>query len=148
MLGKKISRRTVIKAAAAAGALQLTGPFIISARGEEPVKIGLDNPLTGTYAAVGGNELHGCELAVEQINAKGGILGRPVKLLVEDSTSGDAGTAVQKARKLIERDNVNFLLGNVNSALALAMADVSSEKGVLHIVPGGHTDAVTGKTCH
>ncbi|HTS83835.1 MAG TPA: ABC transporter substrate-binding protein [Usitatibacter sp.] len=142
------SRRTVIKAAAAAGALQLTGPFIISARGEEPVKIGLDNPLTGTYAAVGGNELHGCELAIEQINAKGGILGRPVKLLVEDSTSGDAGTAVQKARKLIERDNVNFLLGNVNSALALAMADVSSEKGVLHIVPGGHTDAVTGKTCH
>jgi len=142
------SRRTVIKAAAAAGALQLTGPFIISARGEEPVKIGLDNPLTGTYAAVGGNELHGCELAVEQINAKGGILGRPVKLLVEDSTSGDAGTAVQKARKLIERDKVNFLLGNVNSALALAMADVSNEKGVLHIVPGGHTDAVTGKTCH
>jgi len=142
------SRRTVIKAAAAAGALQLTGPFIISARGEEPVKIGLDNPLTGTYAAVGGNELHGCELAVEQINAKGGILGRPVQLLVEDSTSGDAGTAVQKARKLIERDKVNFLLGNVNSALALAMADVSSEKGVLHIVPGGHTDAVTGKTCH
>jgi branched-chain amino acid transport system substrate-binding protein len=148
LLGKKISRRTVIKAAAAAGALQLTGPFIISARGEEPVKIGLDNPLTGTYAAVGGNELHGCELAVEQINAKGGILGRPVQLLSEDSTSGDAGTAVQKARKLIERDKVNFLLGNVNSALSLAMAEVSNEKGVIHVVPGGHTDAVTGKSCH
>jgi branched-chain amino acid transport system substrate-binding protein len=145
---KGISRRTIIKAAAATGALQLTGPFIISARGEEPVKIGLDNPLTGTYAAVGGNELHGCELAVEQINAKGGILGRQVQLLSEDSTSGDAGTAVQKARKLIERDKVNFLLGNVNSALSLAMADVSNEKGVIHVVPGGHTDAVTGKSCH
>ena len=82
------------------------------------------------------------------MNAKGGILGRQVQLLVEDSTSGDAGTAVQKARKLIERDNVNFLLGNVNSALSLAMADVSSEKRILHIVPGGHTDAVTGATCH
>jgi branched-chain amino acid transport system substrate-binding protein len=148
LLEKKVSRRSVLKAAAAAGALQVTGPFIISARGEEPVKIGLDNPLTGTYAAVGKNELNGCELAIEQINAKGGILGRPVQLLVEDSTSGDAGTAVQKARKLIERDKVNFLLGNVNSALSLAMADVSSEKGVLHIVPGGHTDAVTGKSCH
>jgi branched-chain amino acid transport system substrate-binding protein len=148
LLAKKISRRNVIKAAAAAGALQVTGPFIISARGEEPVKIGLDNPLTGTYAAVGKNELNGCELAIEQINAKGGILGRSVQLLVEDSTSGDAGTAVQKARKLIERDKVDFLLGNVNSALALAMADVSNEKGVIHIVPGGHTDAVTGKTCH
>ena len=43
---------------------------------------------------------------------------------------------------------MNFLLGNVNSALALAMAQVSNEKGVLHIVPGGHTDAITGATCH
>jgi branched-chain amino acid transport system substrate-binding protein len=148
LLAKKISRRSVIKVAAAAGALQMTGPFIISARGEEPVKIGLDNPLTGTYAAVGKNELNGCELAIEQINAKGGIVGRPVQLLVEDSTSGDAGTAVQKARKLIDRDQVNFLLGNVNSALSLAMADVSNEKKVIHIVPGGHTDAVTGASCH
>jgi branched-chain amino acid transport system substrate-binding protein len=148
LLGKKVSRRTVIKAAAAAGALQLTGPFIISARGEEPVKIGFDTPLTGTYAAVGKNEEIGASLAVEQMNAKGGILGRPVQLLSEDSTSGDAGTAVQKARKLIDRDKVNFLMGNVNSALTLAMAEVSNEKGVLHVVTGGHTDAVTGKSCH
>src|SRR4029077_9354370 len=144
----KVSRRTVIKAAAAATALQFTGPFIINARGEEPVKIGLDNPLTGTYAAVGKNELIGCQLALEQINAKGGIVGRQAQLLVEDSTSGDAATAVQKARKLIDRDKVDFLLGNVNSALSLAMADVSNEKRILHIVPGGHTDAVTGAPCH
>ncbi len=55
---------------------------------------------------------------------------------------------MEKARKLIDRDQVNFLLGNVNSALAMAMAQVSSEKGVLHVVPGGHTDAVTGTSCH
>src|SRR6185312_2098530 len=78
----------------------------------------------------------------------GGILGRPVELVIEDSTSGDAGVAVQKARKLIDGDKVNFLLGNVNSALSLAMAQVSNEKGILHIVPGGHTDAVTGSSCH
>jgi branched-chain amino acid transport system substrate-binding protein len=143
-----ISRRTIIKGAAAASGILLTAPFRKAAGAGEPVKIGLDNPLTGTYAAVGKNELLGCQLAVEQINAKGGILGRPVELLVEDSTSGEAGTAVQKARKLIERDKVNFLLGNVNSALALAMAQVSHEKGVLHIVPGGHTDAITGTKCH
>ena len=68
--------------------------------------------------------------------------------MVEDSTSGDAGTAVQKARKLIESDKVDFLLGNVNSALSLAMAQVSNEKGILQIVPGGHTDAITGASCH
>ena len=145
---KNVSRRTVLKTAAAAGVLQLGAPFIRKASAAEPVLIGLDNPLTGTYAINGKNEMTGCELAIEQINAKGGILGRPVKLLSEDSTSGDAGTAVQKARKLIERDKVNFLLGNVNSALALAMAQVSNEKRVLHIVPGGHTDAITGATCH
>jgi branched-chain amino acid transport system substrate-binding protein len=143
-----VGRRKVLQAAGAAALTQLTPPFIISARGEQTVKLGLDNPLTGTYAATGKNELNGCELAIEQINAKGGILGRRAELLIEDSSSGDAGTAVQKARKLIDRDKVNFLLGNVNSALSLAMAQVSNEKGVLHIVPGGHTDAVTGATCH
>ena len=144
----RVNRRTVIKTAALAGVAQIASPFVITARAADEVKIGLDNPLTGTYAAVGKNELSGCQLALEQINAKGGILGRKAELLVEDSTSGDAGTAVQKARKLIDRDKINFLLGNVNSALALAMAGVSSEKGILHIVPGGHTDAITGTTCH
>ncbi len=142
------NRRKVLKAAAAFGAAQLSAPFVITARAEETVKIGLDNPLTGTYAALGKNEEWGAKLAVEQMNAKGGILGRQVELLSEDSTSGDAGTAVQKARKLIERDKVNFLLGNVNSGLSLAMAQVSNEKNILHVVPGGHTDAVTGEKCH
>jgi branched-chain amino acid transport system substrate-binding protein len=80
-LETKISRRRLIQAAAATA---LTGPYIISARGEQPVKMGYDDPLTGTYAAVGKNELIGCQLAVEQINKKGGILGRPVELVVED----------------------------------------------------------------
>ena len=143
-----LSRRTILTGAASLGALQIASPFVVKSLADEPVKIGLDNPLTGTYAAVGKNELIGCQLAVEQINAKGGILGRKAELLVEDSTSGDAATAVQKARKLIDRDKIDFLLGNINSALALAMAGVAAEKGVLHIVPGGHTDAITGATCH
>ena len=142
-----LDRRTVIKAGAALGVTQIAAPFVISARGETPIKIGVDNPLTGTYAAPGKNENTGMQLAVDQLNAKNGILGRKVELLIEDSTSGDAGTAVQKARKLIERDNVDFLVGNVNSALAQAMAQVSNEKGILHIVPGGHTDGITGVNC-
>ena len=147
IITRPIDRRTLLKTAAAAGVLQIASPFVTSARAADNIKIGLDNPLTGTYAAPGKNEEIGCNLAVEQINAKGGILGRKIELLSEDSTSGDAGAAVQKARKLIERDNVNLLVGNVNSGLAQAMAQVSNEKGVLHIVPGGHTDPITGKDC-
>src|SRR5215470_1820553 len=141
-------RRALLKAGLALGATQFAAPFVITARAADTVKIGLDNPITGTYAALGKNELTGAQLAIEQVNAAGGIQGRQVELLFEDSTSGDAGTAVQKARKLIERDNVNFLVGNINSALSLALAEVSNEKGVLHIVPGGHTNPVTGKSCH
>ncbi len=143
-----VKRRTILKAGLALGAMQVASPFVTKSLADEPVKIGLDNPATGTYAALGKNELIGCQLALEQINAKGGILGRKVELLVEDSTSGDAGTAVEKARKLIDRDQVNFLLGNINSALAAAMANVSYEKGVFHVVPGGHTDPITGANCH
>ena len=143
-----IDRRRLVKTGAALAAAQFASPFVIRARAADAVRIGLDNPLTGTYAAPGKNELIGCQMALDEINAKGGILGRPVELVVEDSTSGDAGQAVQKARKLIEGDKVDFLLGNVNSALALAMAQVSNEKGILHIVPGGHTDAITGASCH
>jgi branched-chain amino acid transport system substrate-binding protein len=142
-----LNRRTLVKAGAAFGLAQLAAPFVVSARGDAPLKIGLDDPLTGTYAAIGKNELIGCQLAVDQLNAKNGILGRKIELLVEDSTSGDAGAAVQKARKLIERDNVDLLIGNVNSALAIAIAQVSNEKGVLHIVPGGHADPITGMDC-
>ncbi len=103
-----VQRRTILKAGLAIGAMQVASPFVVKSLADEPVKIGLDNPLTGTYAALGKNELIGAQLAVEQINAKGGILSRKVELLVEDSTSGDAGTAVEKARKLIDRDKVRF----------------------------------------
>jgi len=143
-----VSRRDLVKAGAAIASANLAAPFIATARAADAIKIGLDNPLTGPYAALGKNELIGCQLALEEINAKGGILDRQTELIVEDSTSGDASVAVQKARKLISGDKVDFLLGNLNSALALAMAEVSNQKSILHIVPGGHTDAVTGKSCH
>lgn len=142
------SRRSLLKTAALAGAAQIASPYVVTAWAADTVKIGMDDCLTGTYAATGKNEVIGAQLAVEELNAKGGILGRQVELLVEDSTSGDAGTAVQKARKLIDRDNVNFILGNVNSALAQAIANVAYEKKVIHVVPGGHTDSITGSNCH
>jgi branched-chain amino acid transport system substrate-binding protein len=145
-LDTKVGRRTLLKGAAAVGALQVASPFLITARGETPIKIGMVDPLTGVYAAVAQNEVIGVKLAVEQINAKGGVLGRQLELLVEDSAN-DVGTGVQKTRKLIERDEVSFIIGDVNSGIAQAIAQVTAEKKVLHIVSGGHTDGITGKDC-
>ncbi|HEV8014271.1 MAG TPA: ABC transporter substrate-binding protein [Stellaceae bacterium] len=142
-----IHRRTILKAGVAAGALQLAAPYIVKAQGELPIKIGVDNPLTGIYTALGKNENIGMALAAEQANAKGGILGRQIQLIVEDSTSDKTDVAVQKARKLIQSDKVDFLIGNVNSSQAIAIAQVAAELKTPHIVPGGHADAVTGSSC-
>src|SRR5881275_2046982 len=141
-----LNRRTILKTGAAVAAVQLTSPFIIKARGETPVRIGMVDPLTGVYAALAQGEVVGAKFAAEEINKKGGILGRPIELLVEDSAN-DVGAGVQKTRKLIDRDNVNVILGDVNSGIAYAMSQVTNDKKVFHIVPGGHTDPITGTNC-
>src|ERR1700730_10347597 len=115
----KIPRRSILKAGLATAALQITSPFIIKARGEAPVKIGMVDPLTGGYAAIARGEVDGAQYAIEQVNKAGGIVGRQVDLLVEDSAN-DVGTGVQKTRKLIERDEVDMIFGGVNSSIAYA----------------------------
>jgi branched-chain amino acid transport system substrate-binding protein len=146
MSTRDLRRRTLLKAGAAAAILPLSRPFVISARAADNVKIGMIDPITGVYSAPAASEVEGAKFAVAELNKKGGILGRQVELLVEDSAN-DVGTGVQKARKLIDRDQVNFILADVNSAIAYAVAGVTNEKKILHIVPGGHTDPITGKDC-
>lgn len=146
MTESRVGRRTILKAGAVIGALPLASPFIIQARGEAPIKLGMVNPITGVYSGPAVDEVEGAKYALEQVNKSGGILGREVQLLVEDSAN-DVGTGVQKTRKLIDRDQVDFVLGDVNSAIAYAMAGVTSEKKKLHLVPGGHTDPITGSDC-
>ncbi|MGC8476370.1 MAG: ABC transporter substrate-binding protein, partial [Acetobacteraceae bacterium] len=142
-----VGRRTLIKSGAALGAMSLAGPAIIKARGETPIKLGWIDPITGSLSAPAVSEVEGAKYAVSILNKKGGILGRPVELLVEDSAN-DVGTGVAKARKLIDRDHVDVIFGDVNSGIAYAIAGVTSQKGVFQIVPGGHTDQITGKDCH
>ncbi len=143
----RIPRRTILRAGVAAGALQITSPFIVTALGDTPVKLGMVNPLTGVLSALAQSEVDGAKYAEAEINKKGGILGRPVQLLIEDSAN-DVGTGVQKTRKLIDRDQVDAIFGDVNSGIAAAIGQVTNEKKVFHIVPGGHTDSITGKDCH
>jgi branched-chain amino acid transport system substrate-binding protein len=139
-------RRRVLQGAAVVAGAQLAAPFLISARGEVPVKIGMVDEMTGPASMLGTSEHQGALLAVDEINAKGGILGRKVELLLEDSAS-DTGVGVQKAIKLIDRDKVNVLLSDPNSGIAYAQTQVTYQKGVLNILPGAHTDPMTGKAC-
>jgi branched-chain amino acid transport system substrate-binding protein len=141
-------RRTIVKAGAAVGVSTLFSPPILSyAQGETPIKIGMHDPFTGTYAAEGEIEKRGALMALDEVNKKGGINGRKVQLVTEDE-GANAGLAAQKAHKLIEQDKVDFLMGAVSSATALSVNQVAHEKGMLYMVTGGHTDPVTGTQCH
>ena len=80
-----LHRRTFVQASLALGASQAIGaPFIVRALGDEPVKIGMVNPLTGVLSALAQSEVDGARYAEAEINKKGGILGRQVELLVEE----------------------------------------------------------------
>jgi branched-chain amino acid transport system substrate-binding protein len=144
----KFSRRRVVQVGAALAASTLSSPPILTyAQGETPIKIGMHDPLTGTYAAEGESEVRGANMALAEINAKGGMLGRKIQLIVEDDAA-NAGLAAQKATKLIDQDKVSLLMGAVSSATALSVNQVAHDKGMLYMVTGGHTDPVTGSQCH
>jgi branched-chain amino acid transport system substrate-binding protein len=142
-----LQRRTILKAGVALGATQVMSPFVVKALGETPVKVGWVNSLSGTYAALGTSQLNGAKIALEEINAKGGIIGRQVQILPEDSAA-NVGTATVKVNKLVDQDHVDFVAGSVSSAVALAESHAAFLKGKLYISVGGHVDTVTGKECH
>ena len=141
-----VPRRSMLKAGLAWTTCAVASPFPISARAETPVKVGMVEPLTGAYAALAEAEVTGARVGIEEINRGGGILGRQVELRVADSAN-DITAGVQKTYELIEHDRVDFITGNVNSAVALAMTRVTAEKRKLHIVTGAHIDEVTGSLC-
>ena len=141
-----VGRRTVLKTGLALGVLEVASPFPIRALGEQPVKVGMVEPLTGVYEKLAEAEVGGARLALEEVNQSGGILGRQAQLLIED-LGNDIAAGVAKSRQLIDHDQVDFILGNVNSAVALATMQVTAEKRKLHIVTGGHTDEITGSHC-
>jgi branched-chain amino acid transport system substrate-binding protein len=145
---RTFSRRQVVKTGAILGVSTVFSPPILSfAQGETPIKIGMHDPLTGTYAAEGESEVRGAKMALAEINAKGGLLGRKVDLVIEDDAA-NAGLAAQKAHKLIEQEKCSLLMGAVSSACALSVNQVAHDKNTVYMVTGGHTDPVTGSQCH
>ncbi len=85
-------------------------------------------------------------LAVEEVNAAGGVLGRELRLLPEDDMN--PGVAVQKATKLIQQEKVDALLGTVSSAVCLAVMDVADRAKVLLVNTGSNSDEIRGKRCN
>ncbi len=148
MLKASLNRQRFLEQTVAAGAV-LTGiPVVLPGRAgaADLLTVGVTEELTGVYAEPARNEVRGMQLAFDERNRRGGVLGRQVKLAVEDNAN-NPGTGVEKARKLVQVDKVVALMGSVNSAVSLATSGVAFENKIPFIDTGGHADAVTGAQC-
>jgi branched-chain amino acid transport system substrate-binding protein len=97
----------------------------------QPVLIGFQGPLTGPWAVEGDWALKSVQIAVEIVNAKGGILGRPIQLVVEDDGGTPKGGTLA-AQKLIAA-GVKFVVGTYGSMVCMPSSELYEEEGVLHI---------------
>ncbi|HEX2440906.1 MAG TPA: ABC transporter substrate-binding protein [Methylomirabilota bacterium] len=130
-------RRTLLVLLAA---LLLAVP--VAAHAQKPIKVGMPIPLSGPPALFGDPASKGAQMYVEEINAKGGVLGRKIELVIRDSKA-DANEAVRQARELILKDNVDFLVGTLTSAEGPAVSVVAKENKIVFIAPIPKTDQLT-----
>jgi branched-chain amino acid transport system substrate-binding protein len=112
----------------------------------DPIKIGVDTPLSGTYAPIGQQVRWGLELATKEVNAAGGIAGRQIQLIFEDEEANPA-VAVQKADKLFQVEKVDFLTGTVNSGSTLAVGQIAERANKLMATTVSFADSITTDKC-
>ena len=139
VLMKNVQRRTLLAGIAAAGLM--LGAEGALAQGE-PVKVGELNSYS-RMAAFAVPYRNGMQLAQDEINAKGGVLGgRKLEIIFRDD-GGTPGDAVRVAEELLTRENVSFIAGTFLSNVGLAVADFANQKKVLFLATEPLTDALT-----
>lgn len=110
-----------------------------------PITIGFIAPLTGDAAAYGEPVQNGMNLAVDEINAAGGIDGRTIKIVAEDGKcTGEA--AASAAQKLVSVDKVHYIIGGVCSGESFAIVPVITSAKVLEITPGSSAPKLSGSS--
>jgi branched-chain amino acid transport system substrate-binding protein len=142
-----MNRRAFLQLTAVSGATATIGmpAFLRRAYASNPIKIGIPTVLSGGAAQYGIQARRAAELFQKDITAKGGVLGRPVEFLFED-TGGDPATAVRKAQKLVEKDGVKFLTGVVLSSEGLAVSAKCPEWKVVFMSTINGAGALTAKS--
>ncbi len=142
----KYNRRTLLKGGAAfAGASALGFPAIVRAQTDK-IKIGHLTPLTGFLGALGAYAQLGLRMAQEEINSSGGVLGRQLDIISEDSVN--PATAATKAQRMLDQDGVAFLMGEINSASAVTIMQVAARNKRFYLQIGARSDALRGKQCN
>lgn len=122
--------------------LVVLGLGLADAQQKEPLRVGLIQPLSGPIAAAGSYIVNGAKIALDRVNAKGGVAGRPLELIIEDNKSDPAETR-NAAEKLIVRDKVPVIIGAWGSSMTLAMMPLAAQHGVPILVETSSSVKIT-----
>jgi branched-chain amino acid transport system substrate-binding protein len=109
---------------------------------QQTIKVGFPMILSGPGALFGEPALKGAQMYVEELNSRGGMLGRKLELVTRD-TKGSADEAVRVSRELILKDNVDFLVGTLTSAEGPAVSTIAKENKIVFIAAIPKTDQLT-----
>lgn len=141
---RSANRRQILKSVGTASAITLAG--CLGGSDEGAMKIGMIEALSGPFAGPGRRRRWATEAAVERVNEEGGINGREIDLIIEDSEA-DPGTATTKVQNMINQEGVELLCGTFSSSVCLAVGPIATRNQVPY--SGGYcaTDRLTGADC-
>ncbi|HIC80810.1 MAG TPA: ABC transporter substrate-binding protein [Kiloniellaceae bacterium] len=119
----------------------------VSQAADKSIIIGITSDASGQYANSGASDRRGMIMAIEEFNAKGGVLGRKIETVHIDTETTPA-TGSRAAERLITRDKAAFLIGAVSSGVANAISQVAQKYGVIYLNTNSSSPTESGKNCH
>ena len=122
-------------------------PQTVAAASKKPILIGHLHPFTGPFAMFGTACATGIDVAIEEINQAGGVLGRPFKVINKD-TKISPSVGLREAKDLVISKKVDFLMGNISSGVALAISGFAKQAKVIYVVTGSRSTKITEDKGH
>jgi branched-chain amino acid transport system substrate-binding protein len=144
MTNRGITRRTLLASGTAAAGLSLapSGVFSPAIAQAKPLRIGVLAPLSGVYASLGTNKTNGIKMFFNE--QKMSVDGTPIELVIED-TEAKPQEGLRKARKLVEQDNVDVLLGVISSAIGYGLKEYVNRAKKVWVTTGAAADGIFKK---
>ena len=148
----RISRRNLVKgsllAAAAGGTATFLGPWKYNRAyaQSKPIKLGLTNDASGQFGNSGQDDHRAIRIAIDEVNAKGGVLGRKVEWITADTESQPA-TGTRIAERFITREDCSILIGALHSGVANAITQVANKYGTIYLNTNSSAPSEAAENC-
>ena len=148
------SRRTLLKSgltvAAAGGIGTFYGPWqhnrVWAQGAKKPIKLGLTCDASGQYGNSGQDDMLGMRLAIDEFNAKGGVIGRKIEWITADTETNPA-TGTRVAERFIAQEQCSFLIGAIHSGVANAITQVANKYGTVYLNTNSSAPSEAGENC-